>query len=328
MSARGWTNAAPEEGAPRWRRAASSRLLGRGRAREPSLVPPATMSARSLVMVIAIMSFLASVAGGCAVLVGRASRGWSEAVAREASVQVRARPGVDLDKEVGRVAALLRATPGVLGLHPFSRAESERMLEPWLGGNLNFDDLPVPRLIVLDLDPQKPDAAGRVRAALASVPGASFDDHRAWSERLATMGRALVGMAVAALLLILGALALAVAFATRGAMAGSREVVEVLHLVGATDGYVGRQYGRRFLRFGLTGGLAGAVAACLGFSLVGRVSRGWTATAGGAQVEALFGSFALGLEGYALIATTALFTAAVVTLTARWIVARQLRALF
>ena len=122
-------------------------------------------------------------------------------------------------------------------------------------------------------------------------------------------------------------MALAVAFATSGAMAGSREIVDVLHFVGATDDYICRQYQRQFLVFGLKGGFVGGLAACVAFGLIGWISQRWAATAGGGQVEALFGSFSLGAGGYLTIVAIALFTAAIVTLTSRFIVAQQLRGL-
>ncbi len=299
-----------------------------GRGREAPLVPAETISARALIFVIVIMSFLASMAAGAAVLVGRASQQWSADVSREISVQIRPKPGLDLDKESARVSDLVKAVPGVASLHAFSRTESEKLLEPWLGQSLNFDNLPVPRLLVATLDRAVPDVVEAIRDTLRKhAPAAAFDDHRAWSERLSTMGRTLVILAVLVLVLILMAMALAVAFATSGAMAGSREIVDVLHFVGATDAYISLQYQRQFLVFGLKGGITGALLACIAFFVAGVVSRRWIATAGGGQVEALFGSFTLGIGGYFGIAVVALFTAAIVTLTSRIVVARQLRAL-
>jgi cell division transport system permease protein len=300
----------------------------RGAARETSLVPPSTISARSLVMVITIMSFLASIAAGSAVLVGRASQQWSADLAREASVQIRARAGLDMDAEAERVARLVRAGAGVTAAHVFSKAESEGLLEPWLGQNLNFEDLPVPRLIVVTFDPSAQNASESLRQSLAkNAPNATFDDHRAWSERLSTMGRTLVLIAVGMSLLILLAMALAVAFATSGAMAGSREIVDVLHLVGASDGFISRQYQRQFLVFGLKGGFYGALAASLVFIIFGQLSRYWASGAGGGQVEALFGQFSLGGSGYLAVAMIALFTTAITVLTSHVIVTRQLRTL-
>lgn len=300
---------------------------GRRRGDAP-LIPPATISARSLVMVIVIMSFLASMAAGTAVLVWRASQQWSSDVSQEASVQIRGRPGVDLNGEVARVSEIIRAVPGVVSVHAFTREESEKLLEPWLGESLNFDELPVPRLIVVTLDRTNASTVEGLRSTLKrDAPAAAFDDHRGWSERLSTMGHTLVIVAVLVLVLILLAMALAVAFATSGAMAGSREIVDVLHFVGATDEYICRQYQQQFLTFGLKGGCIGALAACVAFMMVGWISRRWAATAGGGQIEALFGSFSLGTMGYFGVALIAVFTAAIVTVTSRFIVSQQLRSL-
>ena len=50
---------------------------------------------------------------------------------------------------------------------------------------------------------------------------------------------------------------LSVTFATRGAMAANRPIVEVLHFIGANDGFIAGQFQRHFLVLGLEGGLIG-----------------------------------------------------------------------
>ena len=71
-------------------------------------------------------------------------------------------------------------------------------------------------------------------------------------------------------LLVLAAAGLAVTFATRGAVAGNRDVVEVLHFVGADDAFIAREFQRRFFALALRGAAAGALAAAV---LVGRRAR-------------------------------------------------------
>ena len=46
----------------------------------------------------------------------------------------------------------------------------------------------------------------------------------------------IVTFAIAVFLLVIVAMATAIGFATRGAVANAREIVEVLHFVGASDG--------------------------------------------------------------------------------------------
>ena len=90
-----------------------------------------------------------------------------------------------------------------------------------------------------------------LRAALAAgAPGASLDDHRLWLSRLDTMADAIVAFAAALFALMILAMATAIGFATRGAMAGNREIIEVLHFVGAADSYIARQFQGHFLRLG------------------------------------------------------------------------------
>lgn len=295
---------------------------------ESALVPSASIAGRSLVTVIAIMTFLASLTAGGAIMVGEASRGWGETVAREATIQVRPIAGRDIETDVRDAAAIAGATPGVAETRIFTKAESERLLEPWLGAGLDLGELPVPRMIVVKLAAGgRADLAGLSKALANAVSAAVLDDHHMWLERLAVMARTLVGLAIFILALVLAAMGLAVAFATRGAMAGNRAIVEVLHFVGAEDRFIARQFQRHFLRLGLKGGLIGGGGAIAAFALAGGVSQWWTATPGGDQIDALFGPLSLGLKGYGAIAAVTLAIALVTGAISRSIVFRHLRGL-
>lgn len=289
-------------------RAVIARLL----ARETPLVPVDSAASRALVAVIAILTFLAALCAGAAELVATNSAQWRVAVGSEATIQIRPQPQGDTEAMVARATALARETPGVLAAAPFSLRQSERLLEPWLGSGLDLAELPVPRLIELRLDPESPPDLDALRVRLReAVPAASLDDHAQWLARLSNMAQTIVVVGVALVLLVLIATGLAVAFATRGAMAGNRGIVEVLHYVGAHDAYIAREFRRRFLRLGLEGGAIGGVAAIAIFVALGWVSASWRASPAGDQLEALFGAFEIGARGYVVMAATALIAALV-----------------
>ena len=42
----------------------------------------------------------------------------------------------------------MRSQPGIVEVRPFTKEESAKLLEPWLGSGLSLDELPVPRVIV------------------------------------------------------------------------------------------------------------------------------------------------------------------------------------
>jgi cell division transport system permease protein len=294
--------------------------------REVPLVPAASIAGRALDSVIAIMTFLAALAAGGALLVAGTSRDWQAAVSREATVQVRPMPGRDIDADVARAAEVARAAPGLAAVEPFDKGQAEKLLEPWLGTGLDLGDLPIPRLIVLRLAPgARLDGPALAAALAAALPDATLDDHAAWQGRLSTMADALVGIAGVVVLLVLTALGLAVAFATRGVMAGNREIIGVLHFVGAEDRFIAREFQRHFLRLGLQGAGLGGGFAALAFLLANLVTAHLAAGAGADEVEALFGTFALGPRGYGAIAAIALGTAFSTGWMSRAIVFRHLR---
>lgn len=301
---------------------------GRDLRRDMPLVPAASIAGRALVTVVAIMTFLAALTAGVAILIADASHDWQDDVSHEMTIQVRPTPGHDLEAETSAAATIARKTSGILAVEPYSKAESEKLLQPWLGSGLDLGDLPVPRLIVVKLDPGKALDLSSLRKTLeAQVPGVSLDDHRMWMARLASMAHATVAIGLVVFILVLTAMVLAVAFATLGAMAGNREIIEILHFVGAADSFISGQFQRHFFRLGLRGGAIGGGVAILFFFVTGHVLGWWRATPGGEQIEALFGTFSLHLKGYAAILVIAAAIAVITGFVSRIIVFRHLRRL-
>src|SRR6478609_2429698 len=118
---------------------------------ETSIVPKNTIEGRALVAVVAIMTFLGTLTMGAVVLVVAAASEWQSDVAREMTIQIRPRAGRDIERDVARATEITKATAGIIEVRPYTRAESARLLEPWLGDTLALDDLPVPRIIVVKL---------------------------------------------------------------------------------------------------------------------------------------------------------------------------------
>jgi len=127
------------------------------------------------------------------------------------------------------------------------------------------------------------------------------------------------------LLLMIAATMLSVAFATRGAMAANRPIVEVLHFIGATDGFIASEFQRHFLVLGLEGGLIGGAGAVMVFMLTALAGKWGVGLPGGEQLAMLFGTFVLRFEGYVAIVGFAILIAVVTGLTSRHTVNQTLR---
>src|SRR5207253_668083 len=134
--------------------------LGRERPQLPArarnlspIVPRASIAGRALIAVVAIMTFLASITTGAVLLVAASAAEWQSEVASEITVQLRPRAGRDLERDTQAAAEALRTQPGIVEVRPFSKDESAKLLEPWLGSGLSLDDLPVPRVIIARIAP-------------------------------------------------------------------------------------------------------------------------------------------------------------------------------
>jgi cell division transport system permease protein len=290
-----------------------------------SIVPSSSIAGRSLAAVVAIMTFLAALTTGAAMLVVSTANDWQADVGREVTVQVRPAAGRDIEADVSKAVAAARAAPGIADVRAYSKAESEKLVEPWLGAGLRLDDLPIPRLIVIKLAPGVTPNFAALRQALANqVPTASLDDHRGWMERMRTMAGTAVVCGLAVLGLVIAVTMLSVTFATRGAMATNRPIVEVLHYVGATDSFVASQFQHHFLLLGLKGGAIGGGAAIILFGCA-EAARAWlTGTPSGDEAAALFGSLSIGVKGYVAIVIQIVVMAVVTALVSRYTVNRTL----
>ena len=283
------------------------------RARNMSpIVPRASISGRALVAVVAIMTFLASITTGAVLLVSASAAEWQSEVASEITMQVRPQAGRDLERDVIAAAEAMRTQPGIVQVKPFTKDESARLLEPWLGSGLSIDQLPVPRVIIARVQPGTTLDLPGLRSRVTQVaPSASVDDHRAWIERMRSMTGATVLAGIGILVLVIAATIISVSFATRGAMAANRPIVEVLHFVGAGDRYIASHFLRHFLRLGLEGGLIGGGAAMLGFGFSESIAAWFSGTPVGDQFAALLGTFSLPPSGYLALAVQAVAIAAI-----------------
>jgi cell division transport system permease protein len=301
-------------------------LRGPGPQVATAIVPRSSIAGRSLTAVVAIMTFLAALTAGAVMMVVSAAGDWRSEVGREVTIQVRTVTGRDMEADVRKAAEIARAVRGVADVRVYTKEESARLVEPWLGTGLPLDELPIPRMIVVKLwNGPPPDFAALRKTLAAQVPSASLDDHRRWIDRMRTMAGTAVAGGVAILLMVLLVTILSVTFATRGAMAANRPIVEVLHYVGATDGFVARQFQRHFLKLGFRGGVIGGTVAIVLFGMLQATNSWLTGTASGDEAEALFGTFSIGFTGYLAILGQIVLMALVTALASRQTVRHTLK---
>lgn len=287
------------------------------------IVPPRTVARRTLLALVAIMSFLACLSIAAVSVVADRAEAWQRQIASEVTIQIKPADGVDMDATVARAVDIATQVPGVIAAAQIGQEQADALLEPWLGSDIDIRELPIPRLVAVEVD-ETADLSALAARLREEIPAASIDDHGQWLQRLSSMAQVMTLLGLLVLGLVFAATALCVVFATRGAMAGNRTVIEVLHFVGAEDSYIAREFQRHFLILGLRGaGIGGAVAVAL-FLLVTLFARLEGPTPEEAQLRSLFGGFTVGPAGYLGAVLTVLALGIIIALTARVTVRRTL----
>ncbi|HHN72822.1 MAG TPA: hypothetical protein ENK13_01905 [Thermopetrobacter sp.] len=267
-----------------WGRVAPKGLSGR------NLLPRAHAPLRTFMVAMGVMTWLAAMAVGGMFMTWQAVSAWQRGVIAEATVQVMPLPGgttgekktdgdetapadtaadaarerADIAERARKAAAWLRERPEVAAVRVLPEEENMALLRPWLGGVRLDEDLPLPRLIAVRFTPGMEVDVGALGEALSgAVKGVRLDAHGRWVLELARLGRSALWLGLGILLAIIAAAVVLVVYAARTALESNREVIEVLHLVGARDSFIARQVQRRFLSAGFLAGLAGVAAAWL-----------------------------------------------------------------
>jgi cell division transport system permease protein len=278
-------------------------------------------SARFLVWITALMVFLATLALAGAMMVSEMAQRWDSGLAGGLTVQIAPLPGggaPPLDERVEAALTVLRSSPGVKTARALTSADTARLLEPWLGPEAADPLLPMPRLIDVTTDGPV-DVPGLAQHLKSAAPGATLDDHAVWLADLRSFTGAVHLAALGLVALIGGAGVMSVIFSVRAGLAIHRHVVELLHLMGATDRYIARQFERHVVGLSLRGGVVGLVLALATLAGVHHASHGLRAS--------LLPDLTLAPWQWAALMLTPLAAALLALATARWTVVRTLESL-
>jgi len=293
------------------------------------IVPAGSVTGRSLTLVITIMCFLACLTAGGVYMINQSAAAWLKNIASEVTVQVEAQDDpAATETLVNTVAEYLGHQAGISSARPLPLAESNALLEPWLGQTDILNSLPVPRLIAIQLDRSRPPDIEQMRLELTKTyPAAGLDDHRHWQAQIRAVTRSLA-LGGLAILVLVGAATMAIIIsATRSSMASNREIVEVLNFVGANDRFISREFEKHFLALGIRAGVVGAACAMMVFLLLPALVPllgGGSVTA--AELRNFVGGGVLDLPGYLLLAIVVVVVSALCMLTSRYSVFRILHA--
>lgn len=220
--------------------------------------------AKFLPWLIAFMVYLAVLAVAGILVLNSVVARWDQGIRGTLTIQivpVDGQSSVDPDV-IQETLDVLADTPGVLEIDLLDKDDTFSLIEPWLGPMADTVDLPLPRLIDVVMDPDaRMDVEALGHRLASATQGASVDDHRVWLDQLVRLLQTMQWIATSVVVVIILVTIGTVVFTTKTGLAVHGEAIQVLHLIGAHDSYVARQFAGRALWLGLRGGIIGLVFA-------------------------------------------------------------------
>ncbi len=247
-------------------------------------------TARFLPWIIGFMIYLAIIAATVAMLVHHATQRWQRDLSGQLTIELPALENEDASARKQRIDAAVEEisdTNGIIGTRLLDDAEVKRLLQPWLGDQMDQLGIALPDLVAVSLAPDiRPNLSELAERLQAVSPGAVIEDHAQFNAGALAFLRTIEVVAVSLLALVLTATAGVVAFTARAGLSIHRRIIEIVHLVGAHDSYVARQFQAQAFRYGFYGAFIGSLLAAATL-LMAAVS----ATRGAAPMSAVVRSF-------------------------------------
>lgn len=173
----------------------------------------------------------------------------------------------------------IRATAGVEDATVVTNERMQELLKPWLGQNVALDELAVP--MIIDVTTGVKDGATAVdveslRRALAKFDSRiRVDDRGPWVGQVAQATTLVQLLVIAMALLLVTCVVGMIVLVAKTNLRLHFKVVSLLHMFGATDDYILRQFQWNSAWLAARGAAAGALLAALVFTLVAILSLRW-----------------------------------------------------
>ncbi len=233
-----------------------------------------------LTLLIALMTFLAVIALSSSFVLKSMSDRWSSGLENKITVEIpptshdgETRNKNEISQIAERIESLLQNHPAIDSVTILDNDEISELISPWLGENFSLEDIPVPGLLSVELNETSASPVDKLADRIEAIDKSSrLDTHESWLNDLLNFAGALQLGAFILAIIIGSTTVAAVAGAVRARMAVHSAEIELLHIMGASDEYITRQFQRHSLILALKGGLAGTVSAMLGMMIVAHLA--------------------------------------------------------
>lgn len=227
---------------------------------------------------------------------------------------------IDTDKteeQLNKVLQFVENAKGVKSVNVIDDKTVEKLMTPWLGNKVDISSLPIPQLLDVQLKEDAEINYDEMTQGLHKITNnASIDNHRLWLNRLLKFAASLKTLALCVLIMVTGICAFSIYYSARTSLGINLNFIEILHIIGAKDDYIAKQYAKSYAKIGFFSGIIGLIFAIPSIVLVSKygISTG----------SGLLNSASLSTLHWLIIMITPLFSMSYSMVTAYYTVRKSL----
>lgn len=216
-----------------------------------------------------------------------------------------------------QITDILNKQAGIEAVQVMDHVAIAQLLKPWLGESMSLEALDLPILIDLEVSDDALNAA-KLQAQLRRIaPGVRVQSRGMWMAHVTRAAAVLQWILFAVALMLVTCVGALVMLVARTSLKLHFQTISLLHMFGATDGYISHQFQRYHARHAGRYAMFGAAIGGLVYVMIGFVLQ--------ASDSPLLPHISLGAQHVLLLALLPVLTALVARFAARSTVQHMLR---
>ena len=234
-----------------------------------------------LQIIISIAIFIFAITLSGVLSINAMTSSWNKSILGSITVQIIPVNNTNKEKAQAELLAyeekaveFLKSVNGIIKVTPLTNEQLDELLRPWLGDEVSVSDLPAPRIIDVKIAKNANiDFAQLSKDLSIASPQASLDSHKIWLNKLIDLANGLKMIATTILALVIAITSGAIFYTTQMSLGLHKNIIEILHIIGAKDTYIAQQYAKRMGFLGLIGGMFGLFFAIPAIFFIGNLAN-------------------------------------------------------
>ena len=229
-----------------------------------------------LPFITAFMVFVASITYATALIGNSLASDWNRHMSNNLTIQVlpdmRAKnPPKEIEERINNIKKILKQTPGIKSFYAMSKSETVDLLKPWIGDKI---DITLPRIISVQISDVIPLNTKTLVNEIKNYSSLiKLETYETWMFEFKNTVSAVQTLLGLIIILILSTTAITISYATKSGLNINKKVINIMHMVGATNKYISTQFSRQMMILAITGGSIGYIISCIVILIIKTISK-------------------------------------------------------